>query len=134
MTMEILLKLKAISEEILHERPDLLLFAAVIPYGPAGRWQLVVSAPWVARNLSASTDYVMSHLKSRLTSDETKQIFSLTMLPPENDDVYDIASHVAPWKDGIGYLASNCMIRERSIRRGYIFVANIELLLENELR
>jgi hypothetical protein len=134
MTMELLVKLRSIGDQILHERPDLTLFAVVQPAGPIETWKVIVAAPWAVGNLSSAIAYVLDLLTDRLTKDERKLFFPLMILNPDDEAVYDIVSHTAPWKEGIGQLDRDRVIKNTPIRKGYVFFGNIESELEKELR
>jgi hypothetical protein len=134
MTMDLLIKLREISDQILRERSDLILFAVVQPVGPFGTWEIVMSASWVVGNQFNSIKYVADLLMERLTESELTMIFPIVVLNPDDETVYDIVSHTAPWKDGIGQLDRDRVIRDTPIRRGYVLVANIESVLEKELQ
>jgi hypothetical protein len=126
MTDEMFDKLRDIGDQIVHEHPDLILFAALQPWGMLGLWQIVISAPWAVGNTYKTIAYVVDMLMARFTKSELTKLSCVVVLNPDDESVYDIVRLAVPWKDGIKYLNKDCVINDKQILKGYVFVCNCE--------
>jgi hypothetical protein len=96
---DIIQKFVELEREIAKERGDFALFALILRPGLSGvvstsddpgiigRWDLVVSAPWVGRNQKEELEYFVRKLRMRVGETGTGFLSRIVMLTPTDQFV-----------------------------------------------
>jgi len=67
---ELIQKMVEIEKYLAHEKGDFKLFALFLRDGSPGRWDVLVSAPWIDVNKQQALEFIVEQLTTRLDKDE----------------------------------------------------------------
>jgi hypothetical protein len=87
---ELIEKFKAIEREIADERGGVVLFALFEREDLPGKWDVVISAPWVDDSRREALDYVIGIAHSRLTREEIISVSKYVLLRPSEEFVREV--------------------------------------------
>jgi hypothetical protein len=81
---EIVKKLVQAEQEMAGEKGRFLVFALFLREDAPDLWDVVVAAPWVARNKSKSLKYISSKLGEVLEPNEVTKLSRIVIIEPDN--------------------------------------------------
>jgi len=89
-------KFTRLEAEIAQEKGDFTLFALFMREDVPDRWDLIISAPWVAEDKQGAVDYLVAQIKSRLGKEHLTCLSRIVPADPDHVAVQDLnrAIHV----------------------------------------
>jgi len=120
-------KFEKLGKDLASDRGDLTLYALLEREDEPGRWDLVVSAPWVQGVTIDGMEYIIDKMKKRLTAQERDSVAHIILLRPEEQTVRNIIRSSHPVTDTLGIIKddiSRAYINGMLITRGYILATN----------
>jgi hypothetical protein len=87
-------KFKAIEKEIADQRGGLVLFGLFKREDSPGKWDVVISAPWVGKSRREALDYVIGVMRSQLSPEEMISLSRIVVLKPSEEFVKEVNSIV----------------------------------------
>ena len=77
-------KFASLEAEIAEKRGDFSLFALFLREDVPDRWDLMVSAPWVAPNKQEAVDYLIAEIKSHLGPQDLINLSRIVLVDPDD--------------------------------------------------
>jgi hypothetical protein len=114
-------KLKEIEREVAEERGGIVLFALFEREELPGKWDLVISAPWVGESRRSAIAYVVEKVRARLDPAEFLSISRIVPLRPTEEFVRAIHQTVRV-EHGLAPL-HNQMVNGMLMNRGYVITS-----------
>lgn len=114
-------------KDLVLERGMLTLYALLEREDELGKWDLVISAPWVKGATIEDMEYVIGKMKKRLAAHERDAITHIILLRPDEPVVQTILRSSRPVASASGIVVKNirrAYINGMLIKRGYILSAN----------
>ncbi len=81
---DIVQKLIAKEHQIAEEKGGFLLFALFLREDSPGKWDLLVSAPWISRDKAESLKYLASKVQEALTPEELLLLSRIVLIDDTN--------------------------------------------------
>ena len=75
---------RRLESDISAVRGEFALFALFLREDLPDRWDLIVSAPWVATDQKSALDYLVNKIKSDLGPEELTQLSRIVFIDPED--------------------------------------------------
>ena len=101
---ETLSKLKSVVVALEKEYGPILLFALFLREDAYGKWDIVVSAPWLSSSEKTAYEIVASKIQALLSAQELAQFFRIVILDT-TDPIVPFFQEVCPFTNG-GYKES----------------------------
>lgn len=76
-----------LESEVSRHKGEFALFALFQREEVPGRWDLIVSAPWIGADKNAAVDYFVDQIKSYLGPDKLTVLSRIVIVSPENSAV-----------------------------------------------
>lgn len=83
-TTEFTEKFARLESELAQEKGSFTLFALFMREDVPDRWDLIVSAPWIAEDQQAAVNFFVAEIKSRLGADALIQLSRIVVVDPED--------------------------------------------------
>jgi hypothetical protein len=96
---EILDKLKSAVQVLEKEHGPILLFALFLREDALGKWDIVVSAPWLSSSERSAYNVVVSKIQALLSASERVQ-FSRVVILDATDPVVSFLQEICPLTNG----------------------------------
>jgi hypothetical protein len=84
LTSQLLEKLGAIERDVAAEKGLFRFFALFLREDSPGKWDLLVSAPWLDANQQEGMDYLAKQVQSRLNTEELLSLSRLVFIGEDN--------------------------------------------------
>ncbi|MCL5961407.1 MAG: hypothetical protein M1358_19210 [Chloroflexi bacterium] len=114
-------KLRRLEGEISSRKGPFSLFALLLREEAPDRWDLVVSAPWLEKDIKKSMDYLSGELRSLLTLQELLTISRIVIIEQENPGLEAIHKAIPAEQSVVEISQSNLFGLQ--IERGYIITS-----------
>ena len=118
---KLLPKLKALEQQISSEKGQISLFGLFLRDESPGKWELVISGPWVDTGQLETYEYLAERLHAALSPEERYPISKFLPLKEGSPIVEAILDEVTT-ENGIAEVR-DCDFHGISIRKGYVFTA-----------
>lgn len=83
-------KFARLEAEIAQERGDFTFFALFMREDVPDRWDLIISAPWVAEDKQGAVHYLVAQIKSRLGKEDLICLSRIVPVDPEDVAVQNL--------------------------------------------
>jgi hypothetical protein len=91
---EVVDKFLFIEKEIAQEKGGFVLFALFEPEDAQGKWDVIISAPWIGDKKKEALNYITSKISSKLSWQEQVLLSRILLLDPSDDLVNHIHTMV----------------------------------------
>jgi hypothetical protein len=118
---EFINKFKAIEREIADERGGIVLFGLFEREDLPGKWDVVISAPWVRENWPEALDYVIGIAHSRLTREEIISVSKYVLLRPSEEFVREL-NKIVHVEHGLAELR-DLVVNGMAMTRAYVITS-----------
>ena len=82
---ELIQKMVTIEEYLAHQKGDFKLFALFLRDGSPGRWDVLVSAPWIDADKQQALKIITEQLTTRLNKDELISLSRVVIIKQDNE-------------------------------------------------
>ena len=88
--VELTEKFARLESQIAREKGEFTLFALFMREDVPDRWDLIISAPWVAEDKQGAVDYLVAQIKSRLDAGVLTHLSRIVPVDPQDAAVQDL--------------------------------------------
>lgn len=124
-------KLTSLEHDITSEKGDLSLFGLFLHEDANNKWDLLVSAPWLAPDTRESLDYIANHLRARLNTQELLSLSAIIILKQDNPVLEAIHNEVRV-RHGMAEVRDE-IFAGVPIKRAYIITSERDTSTKNRL-
>ena len=118
---EIAEKLVRAEQEMAAHKGRFLVFGLFLREQAPDVWDLVVAAPWVVENKSASLQYISDKISSALQPDELVKLSRIVLVEPDNPSVAALHQAIKV-EHGISEI-KDCHFSGMEIRHAYLITS-----------
>lgn len=93
--MKLLDKMAAIERQASREKGDFYFFSLFLREESPGKWDLLVSAPWIETNNKEALKYLSSLVQSHLTTEELLSLSRIVLIDMNNPGLEAVQNAVA---------------------------------------
>ena len=119
---QLLEKLGAMERDVAEEKGPFRFFALFLREDSPGRWDLLVSAPWLEANQVDGIDFLAKQVQARLDAQELLSLSRLVFIEKDNPGLKAIFSAVAIQHGRVEI--SNCNFFDLEIKHAYIITSD----------
>ena len=118
-------KMRQVEQALAHKHGPFTVFALLEREDKVGRWDVVVSAPWLGTAMK-DIRLVAKQVTTLLSPQEVVQVSRIVPLPPESEFVQLLLREVrgvSPDGDGDSWRLGRSIVGDVELRRGYVLAA-----------